>query len=662
VLLQRNHKTINKFTEKDSDYLLAFEFLRQCLIKSRTKDVENKTDGLSCLRSLTFTGMDTRMEDITQPERNTCDWLFDTAEFQRWAQRNDISSHNGVFWIQGHPGTGKSTLMKHLLLRCKRELWTIAPFFFTARGNKNECSPLGMYRSLVWHLADRNPVSFEALFRLYTDKMVKYGECQWRETELQQFILDDIKRHKRLLIIVDALDECVEKDVASVVSFLEKLSLTAVESEISLNIALSSRHYPIIDMEIRELLLLDTHPKHVEDIKTYIKNRLLVTEMADQLLHQSNGVFMWLVLVVEMLNKAHREGRVREWRDILDQLPSDLDDLYSALMKTYKIDPRYTLPMFVWILFSETPLTYTDLYAALMMETEQKPRQFDSHETRDVIQKFLTSCSLGLVEINSIDRIQFIHKTVPDFLQRQGRLTRLDKRFNPIPDSCYTYMALICGKYLHMTARGVSYPFHSHALEFMIKYMKFASEEKYVSGEFLFYSQLPIVAEFYTVRIRSSGSDYQPSDGPGPAFYKLIYTKSFDLIYELAYIRWNLDARGGYYGNALHAAAAEGLEDAVKVLIDAGATVDVPDGELGTALRAAAVWGHRGVVKLLLDVGADVTLRAGKFNSPLQAAVGACHKDIVTMMRLHQEANRPQKLIGSKTEVRGRISKFFKGH
>jgi len=60
----------------------------------------------------------------------------------------------------------------------------------------------------------------------------------------------------------------------------------------------------------------------------------------------------------------------------------------------------------------------------------------------------------------------------------------------------------------------------------------------------------------------------------------------------------------------LHVVAIWGDVDAAKILIEAGATIDVP-GEHGcTALHEAAMQGHAEVVKLLLSKGADRKIKS----------------------------------------------------
>ncbi|KAK6988134.1 hypothetical protein R3P38DRAFT_2805149 [Favolaschia claudopus] len=86
---------------------------------------------------------------------------------------------------------------------------------------------------------------------------------------------------------------------------------------------------------------------------------------------------------------------------------------------------------------------------------------------------------------------------------------------------------------------------------------------------------------------------------------------------------------GGYYGSALHAATWRQYEPIVKMLLDNGAdmnivgeqaNVNIVSGEHGTALQAAAWTESEPIVKMLLDAGADVNLVGGYFGTALQAA------------------------------------------
>lgn len=82
----------------------------------------------------------------------------------------------------------------------------------------------------------------------------------------------------------------------------------------SFDICFASRHYPSITVKACEELVLENQAKHAEDIETYISSRLVVredwlkTELQSSLERKSNGVFLWIVLVIKELNRQYDDG------------------------------------------------------------------------------------------------------------------------------------------------------------------------------------------------------------------------------------------------------------------------------------------------------------------------------------------------------------------
>jgi ankyrin repeat domain-containing protein 50 len=65
--------------------------------------------------------------------------------------------------------------------------------------------------------------------------------------------------------------------------------------------------------------------------------------------------------------------------------------------------------------------------------------------------------------------------------------------------------------------------------------------------------------------------------------------------------------------------------EVVRILICAGANVNLVGGEYGTALQAAAYRNKPRIVEELIDAGADVNLVGGNYSTALQAAVVSGH-------------------------------------
>jgi ankyrin repeat protein len=134
-----------------------------------------------------------------------------------------------------------------------------------------------------------------------------------------------------------------------------------------------------------------------------------------------------------------------------------------------------------------------------------------------------------------------------------------------------------------------------------------------------------------------------------------IYRKHKAIIKLLLEHNADVNAQGGYYGNALQEAAIAGDLEVVRLLLDngttinpqgrcreercvgqvplrSGAQVNAEGGCLGTALQAAAVFGKLDILQLLLDRGADINTKGGRYGTALQAAASRGYLDILQVL------------------------------
>lgn len=90
--------------------------------ESFTRSITDHDEHQRFLESLFFPEINSRQEQIPEVFRQTCRWIFDTSTGER--RGRDEPLHNfhdwlehgeGVYWISGKPGSGKSTLMKFIV-------------------------------------------------------------------------------------------------------------------------------------------------------------------------------------------------------------------------------------------------------------------------------------------------------------------------------------------------------------------------------------------------------------------------------------------------------------------------------------------------------------------------------------------------------------------
>lgn len=98
---------------------------------------------------------------------------------------------------------------------------------------------------------------------------------------------------------------------------------------------------------------------------------------------------------------------------------------------------------------------------------------------------------------------------------------------------------------------------------------------------------------------------------------------------------------------ALMLAVSHGRNDMSRLLLDAGAAVNLQDEDGSTALMCAAEHGHAEIVKLLLNhPECDSNIVDVDGSSALKIALEAGHADIGVLLYAHQRANRASPMPG----------------
>jgi NACHT domain len=256
---------------------------------------------------LSFIDLETRQHTIATALSNTSTWIFERPEFLDWVERRNISEHKGLLWIKGKPGSGKSVMMKHIQTQISQRSSATINFFFNARGGPLEKTPLGLFRSLLHQLLQQQRHLLSKFLPTYRAKRdTLQSGWKWQEEELRDYFANVVGTAQvpSMIIFVDALDECEEEKVRRVVSFFAKLTSSAISSGCRLNVCMSSRHYSYIS--VPGCLEIFMEYFNTPDISTYVESELWLqseqgVDFQKEVADKAFGVFLWVVLVVELL-------------------------------------------------------------------------------------------------------------------------------------------------------------------------------------------------------------------------------------------------------------------------------------------------------------------------------------------------------------------------
>ena len=398
--------------------------------------------------SLSFDQIDDRFLNIKAGLARTCGWLLQSTKFAEWMNPDKLPQHRGFFWIKGKPGCGKSTLTKFTFMELKKSSREpgLLSFFFNARGTHLEKSTIGLYRSLLVQMLERCSDN-QRLWN--TASLVHWPSDDQLKTncEVLKHLLTDTVRilgQEDITVIVDALDECDEDEIRDMIAFFERLGRDAISEGRTFRVFFSSRHYPHITVQRSVEMKLEDQQGHAQDIDRYLTSELRAgrgqqaEHIRREIRDKASGIFMWVVLVVQILNKDFDHGRVRAMQQKLRDIPSDLNELFRSILTRDCQNLDEMKLCLQWILCANRPLRREELYFAILSGTEPEgPFRWDPDEIpTDAMDLFILSSSKGLAEITKSRHhsVQFIHESVRDFLLKENGLGQVwdDLKLNTI--------------------------------------------------------------------------------------------------------------------------------------------------------------------------------------------------------------------------------------
>ncbi|KAK4553721.1 hypothetical protein LTR86_009219 [Recurvomyces mirabilis] len=418
------------------------------------------------IASLKFEQMEARRSTIKKADSSTCDWLLDHPSFKTWLKPDGLDRDGSVLWINGKPGCGKSTLMKHLHKRAKgtrSHNETVLGFYFNARGNELEKSTLGMYRSLLFQMMTQLQGLQNTLTALINTPGQRQYSGIWTIALLHEMLMTaaDSLPGRKLKLYIDALDECDEQEVRDMIIFFEDLAEKASRHKCQIYICFASRHYPAIEIRSGSKITLEEEKGHNEDLVKYVCKHLRsgtgkqVESIRAEICEKANSVFLWAVLVVDILNAEYRSGRIFAVKKRLKEIPPKLHELFINIIKRDTVNLDELLLSLQWILFAKRPLKRAEYYYAMasgLDPTGESLDEWDSeHITLENMTKYVQASSRGFAELtrDKDPTVQFIHESVRDFLLKDGGLSHLlDSCGLSVESSSHDRLKSCCNRYL----------------------------------------------------------------------------------------------------------------------------------------------------------------------------------------------------------------------
>ena len=411
------------------------------------------------------------LAESTQPYPGTGVWLFESDDFCTWAKQ----STSGICWLWGHAGFGKSVIARAVVetLKARTALVSavsplgksiVVHYFF--RDEKMETlSELSFLRSILHQLVlefpqiltaidlvrasySRNKRDHEENFRIAPNWM-------WNalETVLGMEVL------KNAVLIIDALDELLDRDLVSILDTLIGIVRSQNESHKShrLKVIIFSRPRSSITKALtrgraQDIKIEIGQEETRRDLETYIFSAVeeygkensfpkdIIARIQSHILSGADGMFLWAHLAWEHFKqgvKIWTRRNINKQLSTLGSLPHGLEELYRKLFHYMDDDAKDQLnQVFMFICAAARPLGCDELGEMLSFEGGdplEKDIPFD-------IEKALQDHCSNLFRINLEGSVQFVHLSLKEYLLKQ--LLKVDISFvhQHILRHCFSYL------------------------------------------------------------------------------------------------------------------------------------------------------------------------------------------------------------------------------
>ena len=432
----------------------SFEELRDLILEEKKKTKEDISSGFReherrqaereqhthLLDSLWFAEILHRQENIADAHKKTFGWIFDKSDravrpwnnFVAWLENGE-----GIYWISGKAGSGKSTLMNFLCQdqRTKDGLkvWSgtkdfiMTRFFFWSAGTRMQKNFDGFLRSLLWQILMEFPVMDIHVSSVESRLVQKRREASysqgsigvWTKRRLDETlheVINKLKNSHYLCLFIDGLDE-FDDDKGSLIEFVQN-----IVSNTGVKLCLSSRP----DKEFQDafgssarLRLQDlTH----EDIWQFVDDRFqrvpklvsMASENEDEMIlvkerivDRAEGVFLWVSLAVkDQICGLGNDDSPEQLQERLARLPSEIEGVYARMLD--RIDKIYVreASMFLKMALYQPELHVLDLALAsylglddMLSSADEIPKQQMISLCQSIRNKLTTRC-VGLLEVH----------------------------------------------------------------------------------------------------------------------------------------------------------------------------------------------------------------------------------------------------------------------
>ncbi|KAI9776598.1 MAG: hypothetical protein M1839_009502 [Geoglossum umbratile] len=626
---------------------------------------------------------------IQRRQEGTGTWLLHTNKFNMW-----LDQRNKTLFCSGIPGAGKTILtsivIDYLCSKYRTNFSVGIAYLYCNFRQQQQQKPEDLLLSLLKQLVQKQALVPESVKTLY--------ECHNRERTrpLLNEILGALKsvaaQHSRVLIIVDALDECGISD-GERQKFLS--AIFSLQDKTKANLFATSRINDSIAKLFKGALSLQIRASD-KDVESYLDGQMshLRSDILDEalrgvirreIIRAVDGMFLLAQLHMNTLVDQPTKGDIKEALQHLANGIDGLDKTYEQAMERIEGQGIWVRKLakriLAWIIYAKRPLSTAELQHALATRLGTVNLDEDYLPSAQVLQSI---CS-GLVTVDEQSGIvRLVHYTTQEYFERTRTTWFPDAQLD-ITNVCVTYLSFgvfemgFCqsdGEFKARLQTNILYDYAArnwgyHAHTALIKEdlilnllqsrakVSAASQAMMASRSYSGYSQrvpkqmtgVHVAAYFGLVGTimgllkNGHNPDLQDSYGRTPLSWAAENGHEAAVKLLLATEKIDVDSKNSYNRRTPLSWAAENGQEAVVKLLLATEKVDVDSKDSSNGGRTPLSWaaenGHEAVVKLLLATEkVDVDSKDYPYGrTPLSWAAKNGHEAVVKLLLATEKAD-----------------------
>lgn len=596
----------------------------------------------------------TREIEISSRYEGTCNWILEHGLFQAWDNTENLECE--FLSVIAPPGWGKSVLAKFLFQVQSAHKPPGGDYFvlaFFCKNTEGQNTAAAIVKSFLHTLLSRRREFFQHVLP-YMRKNSSENTLSFRNLWAMFVAILNDPRLAEVRVIIDGLDECVLDSQNELLRAIEKSLKENSDKTFRGRILITSRPTPIaVEVGTRLGILHVSLDDVAGDISTLVHAEVdklavgrgypsdLTQSIKEKLESEADGMFLWVGLVLEELNRDDHADTRKAIDQILATLPRSLGDFYARnldnIPRHFRVDARQ---IFQILLASPQPQVPNDLAIHFTKWPEgcSSLEELTPHIPLNIGRYAKAACGSFIMATDT--GVDFIHQSARDYLQAQNAGDSTASEFMLNPESGHLAMLKTCLRFLllddvqkwsneplppNIDISSTKYAFTVYAVGFWGFHARKAGhldeESQHLLKRFLV-KENTYLNEWIDQTYRLNFEDYTIDHGDN-RFKSLlgalilqdlsVVVKQTSIIRDLELDVNQVDCAGF---TPIIIAAGFGRLELIEFLKDAGAELALEARDGGGALHYAL----RDGAALLIDGGMDVNTRDRYDNCPLHYA------------------------------------------